>query len=142
MGEKLVGGQILWRDLIGHSRNVFFELFYFVALVLEQNVLRDQEMEEFLFNFRVHQNPVRDINQQLVPVDIPLKPGLPRQVEYHIQRHHILALYLLPGSYTLLVRLSVPLFGQVLDQWDKDVLWVVLFEFQLRVVVSLGRVQG
>ncbi len=51
MGEQLISRQILRRNIVGHFGNIFFELFYLVAVVLEQDELGDQEVEEFLFYF-------------------------------------------------------------------------------------------
>lgn len=52
--EKLISRQVLIGDVIGGSRNVFFELFYLSAIVLDQNILCDQKMEQFFLYFRVH----------------------------------------------------------------------------------------
>lgn len=50
----------------------------------------------------------------------------------------ILTLEALAGSYALLVgRLESP-FSQMLDEGDEDILWVVLFEGDIRVGAALG----
>lgn len=54
MGKQLISWQVLGGNVVGHSRNVLFKLFDFGALILEQDVLGNEEVEEFLFNFGVH----------------------------------------------------------------------------------------
>jgi hypothetical protein len=50
----------------------------------------------------------------------------------------VLTLEALAGSHTLLVgRLESP-FSQMLDEGDEDILWVVLFEGDVRVGGALG----
>jgi hypothetical protein len=51
MEEKFVSRQILGGDVIGNLGNVLFKLFYLTALVSQQNLLRYQQVKQFLLYF-------------------------------------------------------------------------------------------
>ena len=133
--EELISGQEVAGNMVGSFGDIFFKLLNFVTGVLNENILCNKEMEKFFLNFGVHQNAVGDVYEELIFVDVTLKPRLPCQAEYHVQRYHVLALDLLTRAHALLVGLLVTLLRQVLDQWDKHVLWIVLLKLQLRVRV-------
>ena len=87
-------------------------------------------MEQFLFNFGVHQNLVRNISFQKSFVDVTLKPLLAEKLINKTERHNIFSLKFFPCPHAPFVVLLEAQVGQVFDDGDEDVFRVIFLELR------------
>lgn len=95
----------------------------------------EQQVEELLLDFGVHEYLVRHVGDEGGQVDSRGEPGLTHHTVDLSQRDHVFALKALPCAHTRLILAPQAHLAEMLDQRDENVLWVVLLKGQ----VFIGR---
>ena len=88
------------------------------------------KMKQFLFYFRVHQNLIRNISFQKSFVDVSVKPLFAKKLINQAKRNYILSLEIFPSAYTSLVVLFETQIGQIFNDRNEDVFWVIFLELR------------
>jgi hypothetical protein len=100
--KEMIGGQRTQRHLIGESTDQLLEL----ARVIERDgeeVLDEQQMEELLLDFGVHEDLVGHVRDQGGQVDSGCEPGLAHHTVDLRQRDDILPLEALTSPHAGLI---------------------------------------
>lgn len=87
-------------------------------------------MEQFLFNFGVHQNLVRNISFQKSFVDVTLKPLLAKKLIDKTERDNIFSLKFFSCSHAPFVVLLEAQIGEILDDGNEDVFRIIFLELR------------
>lgn len=107
-------------------------------MVADEDHMRDQDMEQFLLYFGVDQNLIGNVGQGALFVDIPHEPILSDECVNGAERDHVLSLKLPPAAHACFIGLFVSHLGQVLNERDEYILWVIFLEFYLGLCGLVG----
>ena len=136
--EEGVVGQFPLGDLVGGFADLLLELARVGQRDGEQ-LLDQEQVEQFLLDFGVHEYFVGHVRQEHCDVDALPEPGLAHDTVDLGQGHDVFAFEALAGADALLIVGAEAALVEVLDHGDEHVLGVVLFELGVGVAPALGR---
>ena len=130
--EEGVIGQLAVCDFVGFFADQFFEL----SGVVEgdgEELADEEEVEELLLDFGVHEDFIGHAGHQRRQVDTLAEP-LPTHHAVDLrQRYHILTLETFTSPHARLVLLPQPAFAEVLDHRYEDVLGVIFLKSEMAI---------